>query len=1182
MLLIETPGTIAVTNCIIVESPSTVTPAMRGNGTGDYNDLWHTAEKYGKGWNGKVAGMSGKHDIHADPLFISRNPDNPYFLRIPHNSPAARAGRDRTYMGAFPPIARPMSPKPAEYNVQDFGAVGDGVMDDLPAIDAALAKAAEVGGGKIIFPPTNKVYLVSDTIYVRSDYIHLYGPGATIKLKANAGRMDVITVGEHIPGLGAGAVKRVIEHVKIEGLVIDGSYRSQPQQRKGNNPRGLWSGNAHHVMLKNLTFRDTFCGVTFGPGSRNCDTIDVTVTNWEHDAFGASGRGLDGGCTDIRFIRCKAIDTLKCVKGWEVEEGAARIYLEDCLIENIGGTGTGFYVRHHEYKWPLHVDDVTFVRCVARKLTGQGFIVTTTPGTILRSVKPNLRTRNIRLINCKTDARVTIACGVENVVIQGGWYGNLVAVGFEDREPSERDARLPVRSVTIRDAAIRRIKINARTGNANAELGSKYSPDYEPSVRLNNVSLGEPPDITGNRKNVTIDENLNKKMMNSQRNDALKLVADGRPLSTIVIADDADWWQRMAAGWLQEYVEKATGAKLPMMKENDSPDGTLISVGHTKLAHDAGITTDDLKWDGCRLQVRQDVIFLLGRDGKGIGRGDPSPKEIKDFYEGDPWRADRIHGAMKADLAGANGTCKAVVTFLEDVCGIRWFMPFEQGIVIPETRELSVSRSFKKLVTPPFAYAMGSFLYGTPRLYPSAYANNIRCGIRLKTFGGHSWYHWVNAGYFKEHPEYFALRDGKRTAVGNHLCTSNLDVQKLLLEGIRGEFDKGYEWVQIGQSDGWKPCECEKCEAMDNFKPWDKNVDGPDWKKWLHTTNRDNPVERIHVVHDWVAEQVAISHPGKKVHYLAYIPTRWPSKTIEKYSPNVVAELCHDIPEMMDAWADKVSSMTSYKIWWDMSWVYGHAPDITPKEVADEIRNLRDHGVIGLFNGGDGHNWGLNGPVYYTLGKLLGNPDLDEDDLVREYCRGVYGEAGEAMFEFFHCLYGPIKGSSRPLRQNKLAPDSPHAQDLRARFPPSVTHQLEKLMTRAEAFSVTGGVADNLRMTRIQLDYLRFATNMWSMYEAYQIAGTRESLIELKKHVDAFEDFRHMVLHMDPDDAKRRFPDWGQLCKWLIGASYWHSWYYLKDRADLTNIRGTPVGYYAKIRKPLTLDFDSLMKKFDR
>ena len=40
-----------------------------------------------------------------------------------------------------------------QYDVRTFGAVGDGVHIDSPAINAALEQAARVGGGTVVLPP---------------------------------------------------------------------------------------------------------------------------------------------------------------------------------------------------------------------------------------------------------------------------------------------------------------------------------------------------------------------------------------------------------------------------------------------------------------------------------------------------------------------------------------------------------------------------------------------------------------------------------------------------------------------------------------------------------------------------------------------------------------------------------------------------------------------------------------------------------------------------------------------------------------------------------------------------------------------------------------------------------------------------------------------------------------------
>lgn len=496
-VLSDTPSTVTVHKSIIAQMPSADMPAVAGVGGGDHNCIWHAAKGYGDGWNGATPGLAGKHDIHVDPRFLSVNPANKHFLRIAKDSAVATAGENGSYLGALPPIRKPTPAAAAEINVLKFGAVGDGVHDDTDAVMAAIDAAQE--GGKIVFPPTSRHYLVSKTLHIQRDHVHLFGPGATLKLKASVGRIHLIEVS------GQGPASSIVEHVKIEGLTLDANYRRQPQQRKGGIPRGVWVKNAYDVLLKDLTVRDAYCGVTFGPNTRKGEAVDVTVTDWDHDAFGASGWGRNGGCTDVSFRRCKAVNAGRCVKAWEIEEGAQRIRLEDCLVENIGGAGTGFYVRHHEYRWPLLVDDVTFVRCQVRNISGAGFLITSVPGDHIR---PFIRTRNVTLVDCSSDAPVTIACGVENVRIRGGRFDGVMAIGFEAHSKQIVDCgpKWPVRSISISDAHLKRLVVNARTGNPNGQLGDAHYPDYKPDIRLIGVSTSEPIEIEGDRRNVLMRE----------------------------------------------------------------------------------------------------------------------------------------------------------------------------------------------------------------------------------------------------------------------------------------------------------------------------------------------------------------------------------------------------------------------------------------------------------------------------------------------------------------------------------------------------------------------------------------------------------------------------------------------------------------------------------------------------
>ena len=319
--------------------------------------------------------------------------------------------------------------------------------------------------------------------------------------------------------------------------------------------------------------------------------------------------------------------------------------------------------------------------------------------------------------------------------------------------------------------------------------------------------------------------------------DQVELVRNGQARATIVVPTDTSRWTTQAATWLQQYVEQSTGANLPIVREGDAQaTGTIISVGHTKLARQAGIEVDHLKWDGCRLEVRGDTLFLIGRD------------QTKFFK--------RQTGAWNNN--GAHGTARAVLKFLEEVCSIRWFLPGPQGAHVPRHRDLVVDRDYALTFEPAFGFSDGRFAYEPGFLpgdatTPASLANNFRVAIAANT-GGHT-FTWLVPGekYFAEHPEYFALLGGERTAAGNHLCTSNKDVQRIILQGVQEKFDLGYDIVSLGQADGYTRCECEPCEAMDSYR-W--SPAGRAWNDYLYDDQglKDTPADRLFLVYKWLAD----------------------------------------------------------------------------------------------------------------------------------------------------------------------------------------------------------------------------------------------------------------------------------------------------------------------------------------
>lgn len=593
----------------------------------------------------------------------------------------------------------------------------------------------------------------------------------------------------------------------------------------------------------------------------------------------------------------------------------------------------------------------------------------------------------------------------------------------------------------------------------------------------------------------------------------LYLVRDGKATSTIVIPEDAHSWTAEAAKWVMIYVARSTGAHLKIVPESKAPTGRLISVGHTQLARKAGIGVDDLKWDGYRMVAKGNVLYLIGRDQKLLGG----------------W--------------GARGTNRAAMAFVEEFCGVRFFLPTPEGEFVPEARDVSVPAGLNKTFVPAFAYMDGRRPYRTGRAESFAHNTGTGGGIRAERSCSHTMPLFVPAEkYFDEHPEYFALIGGKRRK-GRHLCSSNPEVRQILLREVRRQFDKGYDWCILGQEDGYQACRCPRCESLDNYKPGARFWEGPGAVQQATKMLRENPCERVLLLEKWIVDECRKSHPDKTVQILVYAPTLWPSREFDRFGDNVIAEVCSPLdPEVIQAWRGKVRGLSAYIYWGDATGPMGMDVHVTPREMAETIRFLRDNGFVGMRQFMGDANWGLQGPLLYMLGKLVADPDRDHRQLMGEYCQGVYGNAGKTMLAFFDLLYARHEEILPPLSVfGRRDPNVPHLPGLgkkgrdkpkfesvgdvyRALYPPAFTRKLNALLRKAESEAETKRAKGWLRLTRDHFDFSRFLGGMLSSYAEYGEDPTDEKLAEVKGWVDQFEELRERVVNYDDEYVKHWFP----------------------------------------------------------
>ena len=92
------------------------------------------------------------------------------------------------------------------------------------------------------------------------------------------------------------------------------------------------------------------------------------------------------------------------------------------------------------------------------------------------------------------------------------------------------------------------------------------------------------------------------------------LVKDGKPRADIVIAEKPPRSVKLAAGELQTYIEKISGAKLAITSSPGSDVPAHIYVGRSAETDKLKISDEGLKYGAFRMVSGKDYLALLGHD----------------------------------------------------------------------------------------------------------------------------------------------------------------------------------------------------------------------------------------------------------------------------------------------------------------------------------------------------------------------------------------------------------------------------------------------------------------------------------------------------------------------------------------------------------------------------------------
>ena len=262
--------------------------------------------------------------------------------------------------------------------------------------------------------------------------------------------------------------------------------------------------------------------------------------------------------------------------------------------------------------------------------------------------------------------------------------------------------------------------------------------------------------------------------------------------------------------------------------------------------------------------------------------------------------------------------------------------------------------------------------------------------------------------YFDTHPEYFALRDGKRQRENTQLCLSNPDVLEIVCENLAKFIEKKPDalYWSVSQNDNANFCECEKCRALDEH-------DGSHIGSVLNFVNK-----------------VAARFPDKIISTLAY----WYTRQAPKYTrpaDNVHIMLCNieanrGMPIESDPRSqDSKNELLDWKqicgnvFLWDYCIQFRNLVSPFPnlRVLGPNIRFFVENNVRSLFSQ---CNREIGGEFYelrgYMLAKLMWNPYIDERVVMEDFVFGYYKQAGRYVLEYIDLIHNEMERAGGELR----------------------------------------------------------------------------------------------------------------------------------------------------------------------
>ena len=498
----------------------------------------------------------------------------------------------------------------------------------------------------------------------------------------------------------------------------------------------------------------------------------------------------------------------------------------------------------------------------------------------------------------------------------------------------------------------------------------------------------------------------------------MTFVKEGKAVSRIIVADK-DTINRKAADLLQDFVQRISGARIPIVENAKAKKGDIV-IGQGN--------TEGLTEDGFRLATQEGILRISSGGNKGA-----------------------IYG---------------VVTLLDDYLGVEYYTAHTYTLEKKPTIEIP---ELDRAENPSFRYRQTqSYAIQEDPIYKMWF----RLEEPNEVFANNLWVHTFDkilpsAEFGESHPEYYSYINGeRRPGAASQWCLTNPEVFEIVAHRVDSIFraNPDKKMISISQNDGnFTNCTCPACKALD------EQEGGTPSGSLIHFLNK--LAARFPDKEFSTLAYLFTMHPPKQVKPLPNVNIMLCDIDCRREVPLTDNASGQDFMRAMEGWS-KISDNI-------FVWDYGINFDcyLSPFPnfpiLQKNMQLFKDHHVTMHFSQIAGSKCGTFTEMRaYIVSKLMWNTQQDVDSLMKQFMQGYYGAAAPYLYQYEKLLEGALLGSGQDL----WIFDSPVSHK-KGMLNAHCLKRYNELFNQAEkAVADSPELLDRVRIERLTLQYSELET----------------------------------------------------------------------------------------------------------